>query len=79
MAPGPQPGDLIIRSTLNSEFAIFGADGRHVAGPFESFLTAHVRARVEAKGASIWQQMIDLRGRPLGDPTLVPATPDKPL
>jgi hypothetical protein len=79
MATGPQPGDLIIRTTLNAQFDVVTADGRHLAGPFDSFLTAHVCARVEAKGAFVWQQVTDLRGRPLGDPTLVPVTPHKPL
>ena len=79
MATSPQPGDLIIRNTAAQQFEIFDARGRHFAGPFDSFVSAHVCARVEAKDSAVWQQAVDFRGRPLGDPAPVPATPRQPL
>lgn len=75
MATGPQPGDLIIRNTANEHFEVFAVDGKHLAGPFESFPAAHAHARVVAKGADVWQQMYDHRLRPMGQPLLIPPLP----
>jgi uncharacterized protein YqjF (DUF2071 family) len=72
MLTGPQPGDLLIRNTLNERFEIVDADGNHVAGPFESFVAARFRALIESKGGAVWQQAFDVRGLPLGDPVVVP-------
>jgi hypothetical protein len=72
MLTSPQPGDLMIRNTLNERFEIFDADGHHVAGPFESFVAAHLRALIESKGGAVWQQAFDLSGRALGDPVVIP-------
>jgi hypothetical protein len=72
MLTGPQPGDLIIRNTLNERFEVFDADGHHVAGPFESFVAANLRARIESKGGAVWQQAFDSGGLALGDPVVVP-------
>ena len=72
MRTGPQPGDLLIRNTLNERFEIFDADGHHVAGPFESFVAARFRALLESKGGAVWQQAFDGGGLALGDPVVVP-------
>ena len=56
MLTGPQPADLMIRNTLDERFEIFDADGQHVAGPFDSFLAAHLRALIESKSGAVWQQ-----------------------
>ena len=72
MLTGPQPGDLIIHNTLDERFEIFDADGQHVAGPFESFIAAHLRARIESKSGAVWQQAFDLSGRALGEAAVVP-------
>lgn len=79
MPTHPQPGDLVIRNTVNQQFDIVDANGRHVAGPFELFVTAHIHARVEGPGGAVWQQAVDFRGRPLGDPARVAGTPHQPL
>ena len=73
MATGPQPGDLIIRNTVNLQFEIVVAsDGRRIGGPFNSFAAAHARARRTAgNGARLWQQSVDVRGRSLGRPVPV--------
>ena len=72
MLNGPRPGDLLIHNTLNERFEIFDADGRHVAGPFESFVAARFRAVVASNGGAVWQQAFDVDGRALGDPVVVP-------
>ena len=72
MLTGPQPGDLIIHNTLDERFEIFDADGQHVADPFESFIAAHLRARIESKSGTVWQQAFDLSGRALGEAAVVP-------
>ena len=68
MASGPAPGDLIIRNIVNGGFEIAAADGKFLAGPFNSFFAAYERAKVEARKAEVWQQAIDRRGKPLGLP-----------
>ena len=72
MLIGPQPGDLLIRNTMNERFDIVDADGLHVAGPFESFIAARFRALIESKGGAVWQQSFDVSGLALGDPVVVP-------
>lgn len=72
MLTGPQPGDLIIHNTLDERFEIFDADGHPVAGPFDSFLAAHLRARIESKSGTVWQQVFDPRGQALAAPAVVP-------
>jgi hypothetical protein len=72
MLTGPRPGDLLIRNTLNERFEIVDADGHHVAGPFDSFVAARLRAVIESKGGAVWQQPFDLSGLALGDPVVVP-------
>lgn len=68
MASGPQPGDVIVRNLPITGYEIVEANGKHIAGPFESFVAAYECARVEAKGAEVWQQTLDDRGRPVGPP-----------
>ena len=72
MLTGPQPGDLIIHNTVDERFEIFDADGQHVAGPFESFIAAHLRARIESKSGAVWPQAFDLSGQALGEAAVVP-------
>ena len=68
MARGPQPGDVIVRNIVTGGFEIIKADGKHLAGPFDSFVAAYECAKAEAKTAEIWQQALEHRGRPLGLP-----------
>jgi hypothetical protein len=68
----PQPGDLIIRNTSNERFDIVNTDGQHVAGPFETFLAAHLRALIESKGGVVWQQALSGGGQAVGEPAVVP-------
>ena len=68
----PQPGDLIIHNTSNERFDIVNTDGQHVAGPFETFLAAHLRALIESKGGAVWQQSLDVGGQAVGEPAVVP-------
>jgi len=72
MLKSPQSGDVIIHNTLNERYEIFDSDGRHVAGPFETFLAAHLRAIIESNGGVVWQQALDVAGRAVGDPAVVP-------
>ena len=72
MLKRPQPGDVIIHNTVNERYEIFDCDGRLVAGPFETFLAAHLRAVIESKGGVVWQQTLDLSGHAVGDPAVVP-------
>ena len=75
MATGPQPGDLIIRNTITLHFEVLTIDGGRIAGPFESFAAARIRAQLTADGATVWQQAVDVRGRALGVPVPVPPAP----
>ena len=75
MATGPQPGDLIIRNTTTLRFEVLTIDGGRIAGPFESFAAARIRAQLTANGATVWQQAVDFRGRALGVPVPAPPAP----
>ena len=72
MLSHPKSGDLVIRNTLNEHFDIVDVDGRHVAGPFDSFVAARFRALIESKGGAVWQQAFDATGSSVGDPVVVP-------
>ena len=53
MATGPQPGDLIIRNTITLHFEVLTIDGGRIAGPYESFAAARIRAQLTADGATV--------------------------
>ena len=67
MLTGPQPGDLLIHNTLNERFEIFDADGHHVAGPFQSFVTRRVFEPLSIKSLGPLQQAFNVQGLALGD------------
>ncbi len=70
--PIPQAGDVLIRTLNGNQVSLVDVlTLEHVAGPFESLAVAveHARSR---NVRAIWQQTIDDRGRPLGDPFRLP-------
>ena len=70
--PTPQPGDILIRRARAGGCELVDAvTHKHIDGPFEAALTAIVGARLRGAHA-IWQQHLDDRGRPLGDPFRLP-------
>ncbi len=71
--PTPQTGDILIRRTNgNDAFELHEVVTlKRLAGPFEDFATAVAAARAK-KPRAIWQQSVDDRGRPLGDPCRLP-------
>jgi hypothetical protein len=72
----PQLGDLVIRGTTNDGFEVVEAiTSKRIAGPFQTLAVALASARTSVDGGAIWQQSVDHRGRPLGDPLLLPRLP----
>lgn len=68
----PQRRDLLIRSLPEDRFELVEVVSlRLIDGPFDGFDAAAVAARLRNVRA-IWQQNIDVRGRPLGDPFKLP-------
>ena len=71
--PTPQSGDILIRrANGNDAFELHDVVTlERLAGPFEDFAAAVAAARAK-KPRAIWQQTLDDRGRPLGDPFRLP-------
>ena len=65
--PNPHRGDVLIPVSGITFELVDVATQKFVAGPFDSLVTASAAAR-ERKAPAIWQQNVDARGRPLGDP-----------
>ena len=60
--------DIIIRNTANQEYELLDAGELHqVAGPYTSFAVAVHAARSYTTG-NIYQQVVDNRGRVMGEP-----------
>jgi hypothetical protein len=73
--PVPQVGDILIRNTASDMFLLTDVvTGKHIAGPFKGFMLAAAAARIRG-GRAIWQQNVDERGRPLGEPFKLPEQP----
>ena len=67
---GPKFGDVLIKETPDGRCEVVDAVAlTHVASDFATLDAAVVVARM--KGARVWQQRVDYRGRPLGDPILL--------
>ena len=70
--PIPQIGDLLVRMSGAGRFELVDVVTLTlVAGPFDGFAGAMTAAR-ERGVRAIWQQNVDDRGRPLGDPFRLP-------
>jgi hypothetical protein len=77
--PGPQAGDVLIRvqtNTTPTTYLILEAEThRHLDGPFPSMAEAAIAAAKHVGVmASVWQENLDQRGRPLGPPLRFPVT-----
>jgi len=67
---GPKFGDVLIKETPDGRCEVVDALApAHVSNDFATLDAALVVARM--KGARVWQQRVDYRGRPLGDPILL--------
>jgi len=63
----PQDGDVFLRGDAMGGFHVLDAMSLEpIAGPIHSVEVAIEVARLH--GGAIWQQTVDNRGRPLGDP-----------
>jgi len=63
----PKDGDVFLRGDVIGGFHVLNAISlEHIAGPISSIEGAIEVAR--RHGGAIWQQSLDNRGRPLGDP-----------
>lgn len=70
--PKPQHGDIFIRASAPGSFEVLQASTFELLeGPFTSFSAALAAARA-LNPPAIWQQLVDDRGRPIGDPFFVP-------
>jgi hypothetical protein len=70
--PIPRVGDLLIRSFAADRFDLVDVVTlQHVDGPFVALPAAIASAR-QRNVRAIWQQSLDSRGRPLGDPFRLP-------
>ena len=68
----PQDGDVLIRYLSEDDgYELVEAITRgHLAGPFTGFLEAVFAAR--GLSGTLWQEVTDERGRPLGGPVQIP-------
>jgi hypothetical protein len=63
----PATGDVIIRGTLGDGFSVVDAvTDRLISELGLSLPAAIATAKVSVKGGTIWQQLVDARGRPFG-------------
>ena len=68
MTAEPQAGDVLLRGNVAHGFQLVDAvSHRMLAGPITTLDAAVALAR-EMGGRAMWQQLIDNRGRPLGEP-----------
>ena len=65
--PVPQVGDILIRASAADTYLLLDVvTGRHLDGPLNGFPVALNAARLRGARA-IWQQEIDVSGRPRGE------------
>ena len=69
--PLPQPGDILIRSVPGGFELVDAVSLRYLDGPLQTLAGGVAAARLRGARA-IWQQHVDDRGRPLGDPFRLP-------
>ena len=68
MTAEPQAGDVLLRGNVVHGFQLVDAVSRRIlAGPMTTLDAAVALAR-EMGSRAIWQQLVDNRGRPLGEP-----------
>jgi hypothetical protein len=76
IALGPQEGDLILRGTMSEGFALVDATTlQMIAGPGLGLHAALIAAQRHGRG-DVWQQHLDARGRPIGEPYRLSAPPE---
>jgi hypothetical protein len=73
----PMRGDVLIRSQSadSGQSAYLVAEAktdRTLAGPFDTLRDATITAARLARGAAIWQENLDHRGRRIGEPLRLP-------
>jgi hypothetical protein len=68
-------GGILIRGTSQNGFQLIDMPtGEYIAGPFQ-FLPVALAAARARRPRAIWQQSVDHRGRPLGEPYRLPQPP----
>ena len=71
--PAPQLGDVILRRGANGTVIVVDAiTDKQIAGPVQLWRAIQL-ARAHG-AAAIWQQLVDERGRPLGDVSRIPVS-----
>ena len=64
---GPRPGDVIIRGALSDGFTVVDdVSGRLLDASLMDLTGALKTARAHSRG-QIWQEIVDERGRPIGE------------
>lgn len=75
----PRPGDVLLRGDATSGFYLVDAISlQEIAGPL-STMAAAIESACFHGAAAIWQQLLDNRGRPLGDPIRLPFRSARPV
>ena len=70
--------DVVIRNTANEEFEVIDAETHeHLGGPYHSFALAIAAAGAQTSG-NVFQQVLDNRGRAMGDPLPIRPHPLQP-
>ena len=71
----PKRGDVVIRDAISTPGEFYVADAvtnAPVVGPFPSITAALTAARAFSAAGAVWRETSDERGRPLGDPFVLP-------
>ena len=66
----PRPGDLLLRGNVSNGFVVVDALTREPISRFGLTLQEALAVAQTQASATLWQQLIDDRGRPLGEPFL---------
>ena len=70
---GPRLGDVVLRGSLSTGFEIVDAiTNQHIAGPMQ--LSRAIQAAKAYGAITLWQQHVDDRGRPIGEPARINLT-----
>ena len=69
---GPKLGDVLIRRQESAYVIVDAVTGKTLATTGSSLREAALTAVRLSNGASVWQENVDKRGRPLGPPILLP-------
>lgn len=71
MASVPQPGDLILRYSVDSDFVVVAAESDEVIGGPMPLPVAVALARRHTATGRVWHQEIDQSGIPVTAPVLM--------